>query len=102
MNEPDKENKEKPEPVKIEEDGYVVITDDLEYQYVDHNKLAKKGEEISSMRKHFQALRDYSLFSKGATVLDNYMELVSQFGYVVLFAQIFPLGALASYGSNEI
>lgn len=30
------------------------------------------------------------------------MELVSQFGYVILFGQIFPLGAFFSYFSNEI
>ena len=62
----------------------------------------KKDQAISVMKRHYQALRDYCLFSKTESVMENYMELVIQFGYVILFGQIFPLGAFFSYFSNEI
>ena len=68
---------------KTNQDGFVKIDDNLSYKIKDHDKSKKgqfstsKHEVISSMRKHYQALRDYSLFSKGASVLENYMELVS-------------------------
>ena len=35
-------------------------------------------------------------------ILDAYMELIIQFGYVVLFSEVFPLGALMSFISNGI
>ena len=37
------------------------------------------------MRRKYQALRDFVLYAKSASVLENYMELVIQFGYVILF-----------------
>jgi hypothetical protein len=61
-----------------------------------------KDKPVGVLRRHYQALRDYSLFAYQASVLENYMELVIQFGYVILFGQIFPLGALFSMASNEI
>ena len=57
---------------------------------------------MKSLRLQYQALRDYCLFSEAPSILENYMELVIQFGYIILFGQIFPLGALFSYFSNEI
>jgi len=35
-------------------------------------------------------------------ILEQYMELVIQFGYIVLFAEVFPLGAVMSLISNYI
>jgi hypothetical protein len=40
--------------------------------------------------------------SEKPNILDQYMELVIQFGYVVLFSEVFPLGALMSFISNAI
>lgn len=82
-----KKLKKTPKPDK---EGFVSIDDNLSYEYRDHEGKVlgsiDKEKVVSNLRKHYQALRDYSLFAKGASVLDNYMELVSQFGYVILFA----------------
>ena len=40
---------------------------------------------LGKQRRHMQALRDYICFGQTASVLENYMELVVQFGYVILF-----------------
>jgi hypothetical protein len=50
----------------------------------------------------YQALRDFSLYRKESHVHEDYMELVTQFGYVILFGQIFPLAALFSVLTNQI
>ena len=75
---------------KPDNEGFVSIDDNLSYEYRDHEARGAgsfdKDKVVSNLRKHYQALRDYSLFAQGASVLDNYMELVSQFGYVILFA----------------
>ena len=55
-----------------------------------------------SRRRFYQSIRDFSLFRETPIVLENYMELVVQFGYVVLFGQLFPLGSLFSIFANRI
>jgi len=35
-------------------------------------------------------------------VIDHYMELVIQFGFIALFSSVFPLAALMSLISNKI
>jgi|TARA_B110000285_G_C15121603_1_gene617514 hypothetical protein len=42
------------------------------------------------------------LTSEDAKVIDNYMELVVQFGFIVLFSEAFPLAAACSLFSNNI
>mmetsp|Transcript_5830 Transcript_5830/g.9966 ORF Transcript_5830/g.9966 Transcript_5830/m.9966 type:complete len:118 (-) Transcript_5830:655-1008(-) len=57
-------------------------------------------EESVGMRRQFQAVRDYILSPVQPKILENYMELVVQFGYVILFGQIFPLAPFFSMISN--
>lgn len=61
----------------------------------------KEATENPSIRE-YQAIRDLTLAPGGAGVLDCYMELVAQFGFIVLFSEIFPPAALFSLLSNNI
>jgi hypothetical protein len=54
-----------------------------------------------SIRK-YQAISSNLLNGDKPNILEAYMELVIQFGYIILFAEIFPLGALMSLISNLI
>ena len=68
------------------------------------NKVAddsSSGRGSKSIRQ-FQAERSNILMAEKPNVLDQYMELVIQFGYIVLFSEVFPLGALMSLISNAI
>ena len=58
------------------------------------------NEDLSIRR--FQALRSHTLSDEIPSILECYMELVIQFGYIVLFAGVFPLGAVMSLISNYI
>lgn len=57
--------------------------------------------DVMSIRK-YQALRATLLISEVPDILGNYMELVVQFGYIILFGTVFPLGAAVSYLSNHV
>lgn len=50
----------------------------------------------------YQARRDLLLDASGAGVIDCYMELVVQFGFITLFSEVFPLAAMFSLFSNNI
>ena len=47
-------------------------------------------------------MRSFNLNPDKPEILENYMELVIQFGYIVLFSVVFPLGAFMSLISNKI
>jgi hypothetical protein len=55
-----------------------------------------------SRRRFYQSIRDFSFYDVYTPELDNYMELVVQFGYLVLFGQLFPLAAIFSIVSNRL
>jgi len=57
---------------------------------------------IGERRREYQALRDFCSYKTPVNVQENYMELVVQFGYVILFGQIFPLAGLFSMFSNHL
>ena len=57
---------------------------------------------IGERRREYQALRDFCSYKIPVSIQENYMELVVQFGYVILFGQIFPLAALVSMFSNHL
>ena len=63
--------------------------------------VENEEEEDLSIRR-FQALRSLTLSDEMPNILEQYMELVIQFGYIVLFAEVFPLGAVMSLISNYI
>ena len=60
----------------------------------------EKTDEYSIRR--FQALRDYALSDEKANIIGEYMELIKQFGFIVLFSEIFPPAALFSFVCNFI
>ena len=60
----------------------------------------KKGEQ-DNIRK-FQALRDCKLYNTKANLIGEYMELVKQYGLIVLFGEVFPPAALMSCICNFI
>lgn len=47
-------------------------------------------------------MRDHILEGGGSSIMDDYMELVIQFGFIVLFSEAFPLAAFFSLVSNNI
>ena len=63
------------------------------------------GEEIAETDptiREYQALRDYSLVNEKPNILEYYMEIVCQYGFIVLFTSIFPPAALMSAISNWV
>ena len=58
-------------------------------------------EEEGTIRK-YQALRNFSLVSDKPNILEYYMEIVCQYGFIVLFTSIFPPAALMSGISNWV
>ena len=61
----------------------------------------KQEKEVKTYRK-YQAIRDFKLISEKPNMLDYYMELIIQFGYIVLFSEVFPLAGLMSLISNSL
>lgn len=96
----------KPKISKINADYQDVIDSYKSGFKIQDNKL-KKLTKSTIVRKEnaireYQALRDYALENEDAKVIDNYMELVVQFGFIVLFSEAFPLAAVFSLFSNNI
>jgi hypothetical protein len=60
----------------------------------------KESDDLSYRRYH--AVKSFNLMSEKPHMLDCYMELVVQFGYIVLFSSVFPLASLLSLVSNAI
>lgn len=50
----------------------------------------------------YQVNRDLAMMSDPPNILLFYEELVKQFGYIVLFSNVFPLASLMSYISNGV
>ena len=65
-------------------------------------KAGRKKESENPSIREYQAIRDFTLAPGGAGVIDCYMELVAQFGFIVLFSEIFPPAALFSLICNNI
>lgn len=59
----------------------------------------KKNEQIEEL-KEFQAKREAILDPSPDAILDEYMELTKQFGYVMFFSSAFPLAGLLSIICN--
>ena len=64
-------------------------------------EIMHQGEKDLSLRR-YQAIRSFSLNPERPNILESYMELIVQFGYVVLFSVVFPLGAFMSLVNNHI
>ena len=100
---------------KIKVDGPVEVLNEkyrnviAKYRPKDVEKIEKVKEaiteqDIGDMKdpyRDYQARNNFLLMETSESqVLDNYMELVCQFGYIVLFSSIFPLAAVFSLISN--
>lgn len=59
-----------------------------------------KSDDLSYRR--YQSVRSYNLMEEKPEMLECYMELVVQYGYIVLFSVVFPLASLLSLVSNGI
>jgi len=62
---------------------------------------SEEGPDTLTIRR-YQAEKNYMLLPTDANkeILGNYLELVVQFGFIVLFSCIFPLAAFVSFLSN--
>lgn len=92
----------KPKLMKLKEKYYDTIQ---EYDFDPTEQPLKAGKKESSEKpsiREYQAIRDLALAPGGAGVIDCYMELVAQFGFIVLFSEIFPPAALFSLICNNI
>jgi hypothetical protein len=67
---------------------------------VETQEFANKGKDLS-LRK-YQSMRSIALNPERPNIQRSYMELVVQFGYIVLFSVVFPLGAFMSLITNHI
>ena len=65
---------------------------------------AEMNEVLNEQKKirEYQARRNLLLDAGGANVIDCYMELIVQFGFITLFSEVFPLAAMFSLLSNNI
>ena len=62
-----------------------------------------KYRELPNSRfRYYQAIRDYCFVREVPDILLLYQEVVAQFGFIVLFGQIFPLGAAFSMIANHV
>jgi len=70
----------------------------------EHGCHDAKYENLPDQKKirNYQAERDFVLAESSGKVLDDYMELTIQFGFIVLFSSVFPLAAFMSLISNNI
>jgi hypothetical protein len=67
----------------------------------EEEKVPNEEDEQAKIRE-YQAKKDYMLDAGGADVIDCYMELIVQFGFITLFSEVFPLAAMFSLLSNNI
>jgi hypothetical protein len=62
----------------------------------------KDDQNNKDMIRRFQSVRDGQLGKGKGKVLDNYMQLIVQYGYIVLFSSTFPLASVMSIIQNII
>ena len=77
-----------------------IIDDCFEVSCID--ELENSLENQMARRRMFQGVRDFFLMENDINIMENYMELVIQYVYVIMFGQIFPLAALFSMISNHV
>jgi len=95
-------------PVKALNEEYRNVM--AKYRPADAEKVAKVKEAITEQEiadgehtyREYQAHYNFLLMNTSESqILDNYMELVCQYGYICLFSAIFPLAAVFSLISNS-
>ena len=64
--------------------------------------LAPQIEEDDLSIRKYQALKNFKLVGDKPNILEYYMEIVCQYGFIVLFSSIFPPAALMSSISNWV
>jgi hypothetical protein len=64
-----------------------------------------EGEQVAprpSEIRRYQAMRDIAMDPTKFEVIDSYMELVVQFGFIAIFSSFFPLGPVLSIIANQV
>jgi hypothetical protein len=65
--------------------------------------LSEDDKDLSdTMVRRYQSVRDGQLGVGKGNILDNYMQLMIQYGYIVLFSSTFPLASAMSMVQNII
>lgn len=82
-------------------DKKTYIIDDC-YEVSCIEEIEDSLENRMARRRLYQGIRDYFLMENDFNIMESYMELVIQYGYVIMFGQIFPLAALLSMISNHV
>ena len=59
----------------------------------------KQKQDLDTIRR-YQAERNYNMDPEAPNVIDQYMELLVQFGFVAIFSFAFPLAPLLSLLCN--
>lgn len=70
----------------------------VERDEADGEQVPPRPSEI----RRYQAMRDIALDPTKFEVIDSYMELVVQFGFIAIFSSFFPLGPVLSFFANQI
>ena len=68
----------------------------------DEHNDHRYDENAPKTIRRYQTLRDTTLGKGKTNILDNYMELIIQYGFIVLFSTVFPPAALLSCFTNYI
>jgi len=74
----------------------------LSIEEEDAGPNTERDEESQEMLRRFQSVRDGQLGIGKGNILDNYMQLIVQYGYIVLFSSTFPLASVMSIIQNII
>ena len=76
--------------------------DPIPYEDGEEPKCDERTEEQDNKIRKYQANRADCLLDDKMNVLNSYMEMVIQFGFIVFFSGVFPLAAFMSIVSNAI
>jgi hypothetical protein len=71
------------------------------YETIDEDTTFDNISEEKSIRR-FQSMRDSNMSSTKPNIVNDYMKLISQFGFISLFSVIFPPAGLFSLIANNI
>ena len=84
-------------------ESYRIATRKMQHKTADTKRAkATDDEEVKSVNSDLSKSELESCMYTYESTFDDYLELVVQFGYVMLFAPVFPLAALCAFLNNLI